>query len=81
VASPIPTLLISGGLDAITSVAWTKVVAAGLSTATIVTIPGAGHFAAPQSPCAQAVIASFLARPHAADISCVGSLKTPQFTS
>jgi pimeloyl-ACP methyl ester carboxylesterase len=81
VASPIPTLLISGGLDAITSVAWTKVVAAGLSTATIVTIPGAGHFAAPQSPCAQAVIASFLARPNAADISCVGSLKTPQFTS
>jgi hypothetical protein len=36
---------------------------------------------APQSPCAQAIIVSFLADPDAPDISCVGALKPPSFAS
>jgi pimeloyl-ACP methyl ester carboxylesterase len=81
VASSIPTLLISGSFDTLTSLAGAKAAAANLSNATIISIPGVGHVVAPASPCAQAVIVSFLADPHAPDTSCVGSLKPPSFTS
>ena len=81
VLSPIPTLLISGGWDAVTSPAWTKAVAAGLPNATTITIPGAGHFVSPHSPCAQVVIASFLENPIRPDTSCVNALKAPDFTA
>jgi pimeloyl-ACP methyl ester carboxylesterase len=81
VASSIPTLLISGSFDTLTSLAGAKVAAASLSNATIVCIPGVGHAVAPQSPCAQAVIVSFLADPDAPDMSCVGALKPPSFAS
>ncbi|MGC2408872.1 MAG: alpha/beta fold hydrolase [Methyloceanibacter sp.] len=80
-ASSIPTLLISGSFDAVTSLDWTKTAAASLSNATIVSISGIGHFVSPESQCAQAVIASFLADPDAPDTSCVGALKPPSFTS
>ena len=79
VASSIPTLLISGSFDALTSLAGAKAAAARLSKATIISIPGIGHFVAPQSPCAQAVITSFLADPSAPGTSCVGTLKPPAF--
>ena len=81
VASSIPTLLISGSFDTLTSLAGANVAAASLSNATIVSIPGVGHAVAPQSPCAQAVIVSFLADPDAPDTSCVGALKPPSFAS
>jgi pimeloyl-ACP methyl ester carboxylesterase len=81
VASSIPTLLISGSFDTLTSLAGAKAAAANLSNATIISIPGVGHVVAPASPCAQAVIVSFLADPHAPDTSCVGALKPPSFTS
>ena len=81
VASSIPTLLISGSFDTLTSLAGAKAAAANLSNATIISIPGVGHFVSPASPCAQAVIVSFLADPHAPDTSCVGALKPPSFTS
>jgi len=58
-----------------------KAAAASLSNATIISIPGVGHFVSPASPCAQAVIVSFLADPGAPDTSCVGVLKPPSFTS
>jgi len=80
-ASSIPTLLISGSFDALTSLAGAKAAAASLSNATIISIPGVGHFVSPASPCAQAVIVSFLADPNAPDTSCVGALKPPSFTS
>jgi hypothetical protein len=35
----------------------------------------------PQSPCAQAVAASFLAAPAAPDTSCVSALKPASFTT
>ena len=81
VASGIPTLLISGSFDTLTSLAGAKAAAASLSNATIISIPGIGHFVSPASPCAQAVIVSFLADPNAPDTSCVGALKPPSFTS
>src|SRR3990172_10006751 len=76
-----PTLLISGTFDTLTSLAGAKAAAAKLSNATIISIPGIGHFVSPWSPCAQAVIVSFLADPTAPDTSCVGALKPPSFTS
>ena len=79
VASSIPTLLISGSFDTLTSLAGAKAAAARLSKATIISIPGIGHFVAPQSPCAQTVITSLLADPTAPDPSCVGTLKPPAF--
>jgi pimeloyl-ACP methyl ester carboxylesterase len=81
VTSSIPTLLLSGSFDTLTSLAGAKAAAASLSNVTIISIPGVGHVVSPASPCAQAVIASFLADPHAPDTSCVGALKPPSFTS
>ncbi|MGH8275836.1 MAG: alpha/beta fold hydrolase [Steroidobacteraceae bacterium] len=81
VASGIATLLISGSFDTLTSLAGATAAAASLSNATIISIPGVGHFVSPASPCAQAVIVSFLADPDAPDTSCVGALKPPGFTS
>jgi pimeloyl-ACP methyl ester carboxylesterase len=79
VVSGIPTLLISGSFDTLTSLAGAKAAAAKLPNATIINIPGIGHAVSPQSPCAQAVVVSFLAGPAAPDTSCVGALKPPSF--
>lgn len=82
VASDIPTLLISGTFDTLTSLAGAKAAAARLSHATIISIPGVGHTASAWSPCAQKVIVSFYAAPdRAPDTSCVGALKPATFTS
>ena len=81
VVSSIPTLLISGSFDTLTSLAGAKAAAAKLSNATIIRIPGVGHAVSPQSPCAQAVVVSFLANPTAPDTSCVGALKPSNFNS
>jgi pimeloyl-ACP methyl ester carboxylesterase len=81
VVSSIPTLLISGSFDTLTSLAGAKAAAAKLSSATIISIAGVGHAVSPSSPCAQAVVVSFLADPAAPDTSCVGALKPASFTS
>ncbi len=78
--SSIPTLLISGSFDTVSSPDFAESVAANLSNATIISIPGIGHFVLPYSPCAQMVVASFLTDPSAPDTSCVGTLKPPSFT-
>jgi pimeloyl-ACP methyl ester carboxylesterase len=78
--SSIPTLLISGSFDAVASLDFTTSVAASLSKATIISIPGIGHFVLPLSPCAQMVTASFLTDPSNPETSCVGTLKPPPFT-
>jgi len=80
VASSIPTLLISGSFDTLTSLAGAAAVAASLVNATVIRIPGIGHVVSPVSPCAQAVVASFLADPGAPDTSCVGALRPASFT-
>ena len=79
VPSSIPTLLISGSFDTLTSLAGAKAAAAKLSNATIISIPGVGHSVSPSSPCAQAVIVLFLSDRAAPDTSCVGTLKPPSF--
>ncbi len=81
VASSIPTLLISGSFDTLTSLAGAKAAATSLSKATIISILGVGHFVSPASPCVQAVVVSFLADPAAPDTSCVSAVKPPSFTS
>jgi pimeloyl-ACP methyl ester carboxylesterase len=82
VASSIPTLLISGTFDTLTSLAGAKAAAARLSHATIISIPGVGHTVSPWSPCAQKVIVSFYAAPERApNTSCVGALKPASFTA
>ncbi len=81
VASTIPTLLISGSFDTLTSLAGAKAAAAKLSKATIISIPGIGHFVSPNSPCAQRVIVSFLADPAAPDASCVAGLMPQTFAA
>jgi pimeloyl-ACP methyl ester carboxylesterase len=82
VASNIPTLLISGTFDTLTSLAGAKAAAARLSRATIISIPGVGHTVSPWSPCAQAVILSFYADPgRTPDTSCVNGLKPATFSS
>ncbi|HEY7302358.1 MAG TPA: alpha/beta hydrolase [Xanthobacteraceae bacterium] len=48
VATSIPTLLISGSFDTLTSLAGAKAAAANLSNATIISIPGVGHVVAPR---------------------------------
>src|SRR5262249_51531576 len=77
--SAIPTLLIVGGYDAITAPQTAEVAAATLTNSTVVIIPGIGHFAMPKSPCAQQIMASFLANPSAPDTACVAALKPPPF--
>jgi pimeloyl-ACP methyl ester carboxylesterase len=82
VASNIPTLLISGTFDTLTSLAGAKAAAARLSRATIISIPGVGHTVSPWSPCAQKIIVAFYTVPvHAPDTSCVRALKPATFTS
>jgi len=82
VASHIPTLLLSGSFDSLTSLAGAKAVAAGLSNPTVISIPGVGHFVAPSSPCAQRVVVSFLAKPeHPPDASCLKGLMPPSFAT
>jgi pimeloyl-ACP methyl ester carboxylesterase len=81
VASSIPTLLISGTFDTLTSLAWAKAAATRLSHSTIISIPGVGHSVSAWSPCARAVIVSFYATPdQKPDTSCVAKLKPAPFT-
>ena len=53
-----------------------KVIPAALK---LVDIAGIGHFVAPYLPCAQEVIASFLASPATPNTSCVRTLSPPSF--
>jgi pimeloyl-ACP methyl ester carboxylesterase len=80
VASAIPTLLISGTFDTLTSLEWAKAAAARLSHATVISIPGVGHTVSASSPCARAVVVSFYAAPdRAPDTSCVAKLQPARF--
>ncbi|MFE6843558.1 alpha/beta fold hydrolase [Streptomyces sp. NPDC057686] len=78
--SSVPALVISGTFDAKTGMSWAKDVIRDLSGSTAVQIPGIGHWVVPQSPCAQRVLASFLARPTAPDTACVDDLEPAPFT-
>jgi pimeloyl-ACP methyl ester carboxylesterase len=79
--SEIPTLILSGSFDSVTPLAWAYAAAETLPNSRIASIPGVGHFVAPESPCAQSVIASFLLRPDAPDTNCVATLIPPAFAT
>ncbi|MCP3753564.1 alpha/beta hydrolase [Streptomyces sp. TBY4] len=78
--SSVPALVVSGTFDVKTGASWAKGVADNLSRSTSVLVPGIGHWVVPQSPCAQSVLASFLARPTAPDTRCVDGLEPQPFT-
>ncbi|MGW5345310.1 alpha/beta fold hydrolase [Streptomyces sp. NPDC004050] len=78
--SAVPTLLVSGSFDGKTGASWAKEAARTLSRSTSVQIPGITHWVVPQSPCAQKVLASFLARPTAPDTGCVAGAAPKPFT-
>lgn len=79
--SAIPTLIVSGTFDTKTGASLARDAARTLSRSTSVQIPGIGHWVVPQSPCAQHVLASFLASPTVPpDTVCVGGLAPKPFT-
>ncbi|MFD5141850.1 alpha/beta hydrolase [Streptomyces sp. NPDC058401] len=78
--SSVPALVVAGTFDVKTGASWAKDVARNLSRSTFVQIPGIGHWVVPQSPCAQSVLASFLARPTAPDTGCVDGVEPQPFT-
>jgi pimeloyl-ACP methyl ester carboxylesterase len=79
--SDIPTLILSGSFDSVTALGWAYAAAETLPNSRIASIPGVGHFVAPESPCAQSIIASFLLRPEAPDTNCVATLRPPPFVA
>ncbi|MER6300547.1 alpha/beta hydrolase [Kitasatospora sp. NPDC001539] len=78
--SDVPALVLSGTFDAKSGAGWGPYAARTLSRATTVRVPGIGHWVVPQSPCAQSVLASFLANPAAPDTTCVAGLAPAPFT-
>lgn len=78
--SSVPTLFINGTGDMKTGASWAQKTARTLPRSTAVQVPGIGHWVVPQSPCAQKVLASFLARPTAPDTGCVAGLGWEPFT-
>jgi pimeloyl-ACP methyl ester carboxylesterase len=79
--SDIPTLILSGSFDSVTSLTWAYAAAETLPNSRIASIPGVGHFVAPESPCAQSIIASFLLQPDTPDTNCVATLRPPIFVT
>lgn len=80
VSSPIPTLSIGGGFDAVTGTQWAEYAVRSFPNKTYIDIPGVSHFVAIDSPCVQQVIASFLANPTGPDTACVKHLKPGPFS-
>jgi pimeloyl-ACP methyl ester carboxylesterase len=79
--SDIPTLILSGSFDSVTPLAWAYAAAETLPHSWIASIPGVGHFVAPESPCAQSIIGSFLLRPDAPETNCGATLRPPIFVT
>jgi pimeloyl-ACP methyl ester carboxylesterase len=79
--STIPTLILSGEFDAITSDAWAEDAARTLPNSKVVQIPGVGHSVLPVSKCAQSIEASFLASPMAPSTKCLAGLKPAPFAT
>jgi pimeloyl-ACP methyl ester carboxylesterase len=77
----IPTLVIAGSYDALTSAAAAEAAAKPIPNSTLIVIPGVGHYVLPKSECAQKVMHAFVDNPKTKpDVSCVAALKAPSFT-
>jgi pimeloyl-ACP methyl ester carboxylesterase len=77
--SDIPTLVLAGSFDSLTSSESGRYAARTLPNSTFVEIPGAGHVVLNTSRCAGRVFVSFLRNPDGADTSCVAALQVPPF--
>jgi pimeloyl-ACP methyl ester carboxylesterase len=76
----VPTLLLSGSLDAITPPRWADVAASTLGNVRHLIVPGAGHDVMVWAPaCAVAMMRSFLADPGQADDRCLADLQVAPF--
>ncbi len=73
VRSTIPTLVVSGTIDAKTGAKWGAYAASTLPNSTYVRIKGIGHWVIAQSPCAQRIFQSFLAHPRSVDTACANA--------
>lgn len=79
VRSSIPTLVVSGAIDAKTGARWGRYAARTLPNSTCVRIKGIGHWVIPQSPCAQRIFQSFLANPRSVDTGCANAASGVNF--
>jgi pimeloyl-ACP methyl ester carboxylesterase len=79
VRSTIPTLVVSGAIDAKTGAKWGRYAASTLPNSTYVVIKGIGHWVIAQSPCAQRVLQSFLSHPRSVDTRCAGAASGVDF--
>ncbi|GGW43415.1 hypothetical protein GCM10010381_30520 [Streptomyces xantholiticus] len=77
--SDIPTLVVSAGFDAQTGASNGAYAARTLSRSTSVTVPYVAHVAFAESPCAQAITASFFDSPTAPNTGCLAGLQPPEF--
>jgi pimeloyl-ACP methyl ester carboxylesterase len=73
VRSTIPTLVVSGIIDAKTGAKWGRYAASTLPNSTYVRIKGIGHWVIARSPCAQRIFQSFLANPRSVDTACANA--------
>lgn len=70
VRSEIPTLVVSGAVDSKTGAKWGRYAAQSLSRSTYMKIDNVAHWVIVQSPCAQRIFQSFLARPGGPQTTC-----------
>jgi pimeloyl-ACP methyl ester carboxylesterase len=76
----IPTLVIAGTFDALTSTQTAEKLAGEMKGATFLPIPGVGHFVVPKSTCAQEVMKEFLDNPKVPPKQvCVATLRPESF--
>ncbi len=79
VRSNIPTLVVSGAIDAKTGAQWGRYAASTLPNSTYVRIKALGHWVIVQSPCAQQIFQSFLSSPRSPKTSCASTLSGVRF--
>jgi pimeloyl-ACP methyl ester carboxylesterase len=70
VRSDIPTLVVSGAVDSKTGAKWGRYAARTLTKSNYVRIDNVAHWVIVQSPCAQRIFQSFLARPTGPQTAC-----------
>jgi pimeloyl-ACP methyl ester carboxylesterase len=85
VTASVPTLLLAGGMDYVTPVAWAQEVSSRLSDSRVVVIDYLGHYpdGLANMPCLDAMILAFLRAGTTVglDDSCVGAMVPPPFVT
>jgi pimeloyl-ACP methyl ester carboxylesterase len=77
-----PTLVVTGAYDVRTPTAWSDEIAARIPGAVLVRFGDVGHGVSYRHPCANAIVAAFIANPRAAlDRSCLAAHQRPKFAT